>query len=109
MYKLGFPINVPGATVEYAHTQCTRNSYNEGSIISSQHIKWHIGVSRGKVLFYKWGGGGVLTSPPLGGTGGMLPREDLFLNIEVKFINLVHFESKYIYSGIYIYRHPFLD
>ena len=53
-YKLGFPINVPGATVEYAHTQCTRDSYNEGSIISSQHIKWHIGVSRGKVLFYKF-------------------------------------------------------
>jgi len=24
----------------------------------------------------------------------MLPREDLFLNIEVKSINLVHFESK---------------
>ena len=25
---------------------------------------------------------------------GMLPREDFFLNIEVKSINLVHFESK---------------
>ena len=28
------------------------------------------------------------------GSGGMLPLEDLFLNIEVKSVNLVHFESK---------------
>ena len=33
------------------------------------------------------------TEPPLGGSGGMLPREDFFLNVEVKSINLVHFES----------------
>ena len=34
------------------------------------------------------------SSPPLGGSGGMVPQEDFFLNIEVKFIHLVHFENK---------------
>ena len=57
--------------------------YNEGSITSSRHI------GRGKVLFFMSGG---RTSPP-GGSGGMLPREYIFFNIEVKSINLVHFES----------------
>ena len=37
---------------------------------------------------------GGRTSPPLGGSGGMLPREDFFLNIEVKCINLLHFEEQ---------------
>ena len=38
--------------------------------------------------------GGGWTQLPLGRSGGMLPREDFFLNIEIKCINLVHFESK---------------
>ena len=33
-------------------------------------------------------------TPPPGGSGGLLRRDDFSLNIEVKSINLVHFESK---------------
>ena len=85
----GFPINVPVSTVEFSTATIPTQihsvpaTYNEGSIISSRHI----GESRGKVLFL----GGVWTSHR--GSGGMLPRDDYFLNIEVKSINLVHFES----------------
>ena len=52
-------------------------------------------------LLRKSGGLASMSLPPLGGSssalggsGGMLTREDLFLNTDVKSINLLHFESK---------------
>ena len=53
----------------HAHTQYTRDCYNEGSIIISRDI------GRGKVLFFM---SGRRNSPPLGGPGGCSPRKIFF-------------------------------